>query len=177
MRSSLLQDKRQNCVQRLDLSTPIFYCQPNIFNVKRTARETMLQKLQLPEYLDFANEGCTQLVRNKWQNRMLCLHLSFQSFIVKPCIIVPIASASFWWTQHICYISCQNFTQFVKIFKDPFPLYVSICSALYLKSQVIVFSWFKSTTTLQYKYLFMMWELCCLIMDKILIQVLYLIKY
>ena len=40
-RSSLLQDKRQNCVQRLDLSTPIFYCQPNISNIKRTVRETI----------------------------------------------------------------------------------------------------------------------------------------
>ena len=123
MRSSLLQDKRQNCVQRLDLSTPIFYCQPNIFNIKRTVRETMVQILQLPEYLDFANEGCTQLVRNKWQNRMLCLHLSFKSFIVKPCIIVPIASASFWWTQHICYISCQFHTIF-KDFQGPFS---SVC--------------------------------------------------
>ena len=28
-------------MQRLDLSTPIFYCQPNIFNIKRTVRETI----------------------------------------------------------------------------------------------------------------------------------------
>ena len=147
MRSSLLQDKRQNCVQRLDLSTPIFYCQPNIFNIKRTVRDTMLLKLQLLEYPD--KIACCVCIYPS--NLLLSNHASSSQLPV-------------WWTQYICYISCQNFTRFSRTLSS---VYIYKCAMHYIwKVKSLFYSWFKSTTALHYKYSFMMWKLCCLIMKK-----------
>ena len=68
------------------------------------------------------------------------------------------------WLQLVFHFGTENRADQLK--KPPC---INVQCTIFEKSNQ--FSLFKSSTALHYKYLFMMWKLCCLIMHKILIQV------